>query len=386
MARGARELSGAPAKETPRERRHRRLWILAKVVFGLAVVVFLLGSGRIEFSMFREFFRERPLDFALAQLVWYAGFHLTVVRWRILLSALDVPTRYSDAARLCWIGLLFSQVIPGATGGDVVKGIQVARESPGRRAEAVLSVVLDRAIGLTALMVIGVAGVLLVPAEVRAKPVLQQLGFILVGMIALIGLGGALLCWRGFWRHPRMARLIGRLPGKRAIGKLAEALWAMSGRRRALAMATLISLLAHVLFIVTALLLARGLTGEAPSLVRYLFLVPLGQLAFSLPITPGGLGVGQLAYLTLFELIGEQHGGELGVLIQLTTVLWSVVGISALFRGGKGLSEAWASATDENGGSAADAGGGAVPLDRGAYAESAVPRGARRAGGEAVKG
>lgn len=367
MARGARELSGATSVDAPRERRKRRLWLLAKVAFGIAVVAFLLGSGRIELDMFGEFFRERPLDFALAQLVWYVGFHLTVVRWRILLAALDVPARYADAARLSWIGLLFSQVIPGATGGDVVKGIQIARERPGRRPQAVLSVVLDRAIGLAALMVIGVAGVLLVPAEVRAKPVLQQLGFILVGMIAAIGLGGALLCWRGFWRHPRMLRIVGRLPGKHIIGKLAEALWAMSGRRRALALAMAISVVAHILFVITVLLLARGLTGETPSLVRYLFLVPLGQLAFSLPITPGGLGVGQLAYLTLFELIGEEHGGELGVLIQLTTVLWSVVGISALFRGGKPIQETWKDAE-----AAAEAGGGFPAGGPGRGPESAV--------------
>jgi hypothetical protein len=32
------------------------------------------------------------------------------------------------------------------------------------------------------------------------------------------------------------------------------------------------------------------------------------------------------------------------VLIQLTTVLWSVVGLGALFRGGKPLAEAWSEA------------------------------------------
>ncbi len=338
MARGTRILSGSPDASAPRDRR-RIGWLLFKVAVGIGLVAFLFGSGRIEVSRLLDF--QRPLDFVLAQLAWFCGFQLTIFRWRWILRALGVTVRYRDAARLCWLGLLFSQVIPGATGGDVVKGIQIARESPGQRPQAVLSVVLDRTIGLTALMLIGVVGIRFCPAEVRGDPVLEKLGLILVGLIAVVLLGGALLCWRGLWRHEFTVGLLGWLPGRRIIGRLAEALWAVAGRRRLLGFAMLLSVAAHSFFVLTAILLARGLTGETPSIENYSFLVPLGGLAFSLPLTPGGLGVGQWAYEELFLRVGEGHGAELGVLLQLSSVLWALVGVLALFLGGSRISRSW---------------------------------------------
>lgn len=274
-----------------------------------------------------------PLDFVIAQVIWFAAFQLTVVRWRLLLRSLGVHARHRDAARLCWIGLFFSQVIPGATGGDVVRGIQIARESPGRRAQAVLSVLLDRTIGLTALMLIGAVGVFFCPPEIRDDPTLARLGHLLLITICCVLVGGCLLLWKGLWQHPRLLAVLGRLPGKRVVGRLAESLWAMKGRRRVLPVAVLLSLAAHGLFILTAYFLARGLVGEGPPVAKFAFLVPLGQLAFSLPLTPGGTGLGEWAYEELFRVVGVDYGGELGVFLHLTSILWALVGAVALIRG-----------------------------------------------------
>src|SRR5262249_5926249 len=49
---------------------------------------------------------------------------LTIVtRWWRLLELAGCPTRWSNALRLTFLGLFFNNVIPGATGGDVVKGV-----------------------------------------------------------------------------------------------------------------------------------------------------------------------------------------------------------------------------------------------------------------------
>ena len=269
----------------------------------------------------------------LAQLCWFVAFLATVLRWHLLLGSFEVPHRFRDAFRLSSVGLFFSQVIPGATGGDVVRGVQIARESPTRRAAAVLSVLVDRVLGLSALMTIGVVGLFFLPQELRDHPLLSSMRTVLITVLVAtalaIGLGSQPKLWRG-----RSPRWFDRLPGASVLRSLAMAFWTMHRRVRTIGLSFLLSLLAHSLFVATALCLGRALTGVDQSPGEYFFLVPLGQLAFSLPITPGGTGVGQWAYEELFSAVGHSFGAELGVLLQLTSIGWGLLGAIAFLWGG----------------------------------------------------
>ena len=225
-------------------------------------------------------------------------------------------------------------MIPGATGGDVVRGVQMARESPERKAPAVLSVLVDRVIGLSALMLIGVVGLFVLPAELKEQPLLSSLQTVLIGILVGIGTGFVLLRKARHWRH-RTPDWLRRVPGFAVFRRLTTAFWTMERPRRTLLASLALSFVTHGLFVATAICLARALTGVDQNAVEYLFLVPLGQLAFSLPITPGGAGVGQWAYEELFSAVGQPFGAELGVLLQLTAVGWGLLGALAFLSSGK---------------------------------------------------
>ena len=72
---------------------------------------------------------------------------VTIVRWHFLVRAVDLPLRMRDTLRLGFLGYLYNFVLPGGVGGDFVKGGFLAREQPGRRTEAVLTVLVDRIVG-----------------------------------------------------------------------------------------------------------------------------------------------------------------------------------------------------------------------------------------------
>ncbi len=321
------------------KRQKRHWWLFAKLAFALGLVAYLFKSGKIDLESLLAI--RRPLDVVIAQALWFLAFLVTVTRWHLLLHALGVESRFRDALRLSGLGLFFSQMIPGATGGDLVRGVQVARESPGRRPNAVLSVFLDRVLGLTALMTIGAVGVLFCPPSVRDHPLLQKLQWVLFSVLAAVLLGGAFLSSRRLWEGSRFLQWLTKLPGGSVIAKVTTALWAMRQRKRNLTAGLCLSGLAHALFVSAAIFLGRALTGEMPAPENYFYLVPLGQLAFSLPLTPGGTGVGQWAYEELFMAVGESRGGELGLLLQLTSVFWAVLGALALFHGGRGIRREW---------------------------------------------
>ena len=74
------------------------------------------------------------------------------MRWWWLLRANRLKVGVFEIQRLAWIGLFFSNVIPGTTGGDVVKAIYIAKRCSTDKVRALVSVVVDRIIGLLSLL------------------------------------------------------------------------------------------------------------------------------------------------------------------------------------------------------------------------------------------
>jgi len=117
-------------KTTPLDRENRRkksFWFGVKALLAIGLIGYLLRSGKIDLETLRV---ATPSKIVVAQLFWFSAFLLTVLRWRLLLIALGVPHRFRDTLRLSGLGLCFSQVIPGATGGDLVRGVQIRPREP----------------------------------------------------------------------------------------------------------------------------------------------------------------------------------------------------------------------------------------------------------------
>src|SRR5207249_2923529 len=89
--------------------------------------------------------------FALAAAICLASLMITLVRWYVLVRAVNLPFRLLDAFRLGFIGLFFNTFLPGSVGGDIIKAAFLAREQD-RRTVAVATVIMDRAIALWALI------------------------------------------------------------------------------------------------------------------------------------------------------------------------------------------------------------------------------------------
>lgn len=106
------------------------------------------------------------------------------------------------------------------------------------------------------------------------------------------------------------ATLLGRWPGIKALAlRVVDALVAHGKARTALFFALLLSLLANLaLIVVTGL----GLYAVIPDSfsMRLALVAPIGHLVNSLPLTPGGIGVGETAFNALFWLAGMDGGGE----------------------------------------------------------------------------
>src|SRR6059036_2780583 len=77
-------------------------------------------------------------------------------RWHVLLKVQKIHLTLPRLTGLFFIGMFYNQFLPGGTGGDIIKSYYLLKETPDKKAGALLAVVFDRFIGLVALVVITV--------------------------------------------------------------------------------------------------------------------------------------------------------------------------------------------------------------------------------------
>jgi uncharacterized membrane protein YbhN (UPF0104 family) len=102
-------------------------------------------------------------------------------------------------------------------------------------------------------------------------------------------------------------------------------------RRGALLRAFALALLVHTLTIGSALLLGVALNPEGFAWIMGL-LLPLAFVANAVPLTPGGLGVGEAAVEQLFRIVGLGGGAEIFLGWRSLMLLVALAGLLCYLR------------------------------------------------------
>lgn len=225
------------------------------------------------------------------------------IRWYWLVRALGVDFRFRDALRLGCFGFLCNFVSLGALGGDFFKAFVVARENPGRRTEVVASVFVDRIMGLAGLLLLVTVATLATGLFHLGEPQLRTLCVGVWTLTSVVYLGGGLMLLPGFTTGS-LFEFLTRLP---RAGHVFSRLIAALHTYRRCPLVILRSLVwtvgIQLTFVGCVMLVARGLPGPPAQLGSQLVIVPLGVLASSIPLLPGGLGTFEPAMNYLYGVV-----------------------------------------------------------------------------------
>jgi len=255
---------------------------------------------------------------------------LTFLRWFWLVKALGFAFSVRDALRLGFIGYLFNFVAPGAVGGDLVKAALLAKEQPARRTTAVATVLLDRMLGMLALVLIGAFAAWPQWSEMRERPELKAIVALLAGG-SVAGLTGLMVMlipavtrshfWSWLTRWPLVSHI---------LAELVEGVRLYQQQKRVLFVALGISIVGHVGLISSFYFSARAISGAlfVPAYARHLFFIPAAELAGIVPLTPGGVGLLEEAVNSLYKLSGAADGTGL-----LTCLTYRAVTLAVAFVG-----------------------------------------------------
>jgi len=257
---------------------------------------------------------------------------LAAFRWKLLLHAQGILLGLGQLLRLVFVGLLFNNFMPGSMGGDVVKAYYVTRQTR-KKVAAVLTILLDRMVGLTGLLTLCLFGTLVNIGQ-------PEFGGMFIRLAAALGFVAAVAAVALSHRLRRLLHVEGiiqRLPFRKTIVELDRAVLIYRDRKAAVFFGLLLSISIHVLVVTVNIVLGRQLGMDARA-THYFSLVPLALAASALPISLAGWGVGEWAYAVLFSSLDPANwtkGMALSVLFRLSTVVvWSLVGAVFLAVGG----------------------------------------------------
>jgi uncharacterized membrane protein YbhN (UPF0104 family) len=134
-------------------------------------------------------------------------FLVTAIRWRSLMRPQGIRMPLGKCLQLTFVGQFYSIMLPGITGGDLVKIVYAARLT-GSKTKSFITIILDRVIGLVALMVIAgaSAAIQLLLNKERGEPLDNTLMNVLVMILVLLGVltAGAVVYF-----SRRLRRLVG---------------------------------------------------------------------------------------------------------------------------------------------------------------------------------
>ena len=273
--------------------------------------------------------RAEPASCALAFLLMGGMLFLGVVRWQMVLRVHGLELPLGQATRLSLIAHFFNSFLLGTAGGDVAKAYYAARETHHKKTEAVVTVFVDRIIGLWAMLVFG--GLMIIPNyRLFLVPGLRTAATTLLAMLAAASIfmflafrGGVSKAWPGarLWlrRLPKGAHIEQALDSCRSFGRSTGFLPRTLG----------LSLLICLLMVWQVVILAHGLHVEVSPLALHL-VVPVVICISALPISPAGLGVREnlFVYLLAAPAIGADatQALSLSLLAYAISLAWSVLG------------------------------------------------------------
>lgn len=316
---------------------------LFKITLAIALLSWLIRSGQLDLSQLNRFLENYQLTGMTVGYFLLGPLLIGTLRWKTLLEAAGFRILWKRALQLQSTGFFFNTVMPGAVGGDLVKIAYVIRDNPQKsRALSMVTVVLDRIVGLCGLFLVGWVCMMLNFSDIAAQPKLWPL----IVMMSGISIGfvlfftAALYHYRG--QDPFQKLLQKPIPGFKFVAKLYEALRIYRNARSAIWLCILYSFTLQVaslfvFYFITKLILDLP---TPPAFGPIATIYPIGVLTTAVPITPGGLGVGHVAFDRLFQMIGLQHGANVFNLFLLSQLFLNLTGIIpylALKKDSKGI-------------------------------------------------
>ncbi|MFZ2519687.1 MAG: lysylphosphatidylglycerol synthase transmembrane domain-containing protein [Anaerolineae bacterium] len=309
-----------------------KLTALLKLVVSAALIAFIFSRADLA-ALGARLAGANGLLVLLALIAYFGAIVMNTAKWAVLLRAQVPGVPFGALLRYTFIGVFFNNILPANIGGDVMRGYGLSAYTESKL-DAAASVIVDRLVGLMAFVSSAVVAALIAIYTTHLPDL------VVVGAVAIVALAALVFAFAVLFSR-RLRIVLARLfdwsllrPLAPVYGRLADAFGAYRFRYKTLLAAYLIGMTGLMLTNVVNYLLSQALGGGISFLAIALF-NPLIALVLLIPISVGGLGVNQNAYVGFYGLVGVPHDHALAVslLIQALIIISSLPGGLLWLRG-----------------------------------------------------
>ena len=249
-------------------------------------------------------------------------------RWQMLLRVRGIDETVAWLTRAYFVSYAVGQVLPTAVGGDASRIYETARRHPDRISPIAGSVLLERALGGTATLMLAALGFALAYGRYDVGAYLWVEGAFVVGTLV-----AAVVLFSRSARRPiaRLVPLLRRLWIERPLRAVYEGIHTYRDN-----VALLVGVLFLTLFLQAFRVLAIWLAGKSVGVDLsprpYYVMGPLLFLVILVPFTINGLAVRESFFVSFLGTLGVAHDPAFatGFLFFLVTLLLSAPGAVVL--------------------------------------------------------
>lgn len=319
--------------EDKKGRRTRRLSLIARAGVAIGAMVWIFHDTNWK-QLAEAFQRPGFLGYFSLALVTYAAAQLVIaVRWRVLLRTQSIQIPMLTVFRLHFVGLFYNNVMPSSVGGDVLKAWYVAKHTH-KRWEGALSVLVDRVVGLSGMLLMAIVAYLLFMRGQNLEGPTGEggtsgqmaatfgraafwVGVVLVGALVIV-------LARRRWRA-RVRELWGRVweRGRSLLGRTKQALVVYCSKPLTMLLALGLTVIGQSMVIVAFWQLGRNL-GISAGLRDYFVIFPVTWVIGAIPVSIAGLGVLEAGIIELFKLVAATNEAGAKALALCQRFIWVI--------------------------------------------------------------
>ncbi len=306
------------------------LWFLKLGITAL-VTWYLFSSGRLTAHNLVELFRPGNVGYvALAAMAFLASQAICAVRLKMLMQTIGLPLSFCYVFRIIMIGNFFNMVIPGAFGGDFIKAVYFARNEDDERGKSSGIVVIDRALGLSAIVCIGTLSIAYLLHHDSANLFRSYRREIYMVFLVIASFCLLSLVYVFFGRNPafreKARQILEKVFKKGFMYHVVGGLGSPARNFKILASAFFLSLLVQVLSLLGLLVLVKVVSASGPGFMPLFAVSAIIMLFGVVPVTPGNLGWTELLASFGWSAVGSSVGAEVFLFWRVVTVLCSLPG------------------------------------------------------------
>jgi hypothetical protein len=284
---------------------YKKYYLAAKIVLTAIIFFALYRNAQLNFTLFYPFLNAPFSALGILTLCLLMVF-LNSWRWYRLNAAQGIPLSFSRTITPAYLGIAFNNVLPGNVGGDFFRLYFVMKKFPDQKSKAILSIFVDRVVGLMGVLVMACLTTPFYLDTVRHNPVLFYLivacfsfcAICLVGFFAV-----TILLSEKMNLTDRLKKTMNKSRFAKPLIALLDAIHVYRNSKWIIleCLITAMTIQLITLFIVVMISNMMGLPPLAASI--YMLALAIGQIANLAPLTPGGIGVGEAAFANIIYLL-----------------------------------------------------------------------------------